>query len=57
MMTEFLCTTCMTWSHQAPECNHDPQRRCIVCNKPVGYRFMLDDGRASSPFKCAPCQR
>lgn len=56
-MTDFLCFACMSWSHAPPMCTHDPHRPCVRCNGPVGYRFTLDDGSASSPFKCAGCQR
>jgi hypothetical protein len=48
---------CMTWLHAPPACSHNPSRPCIRCGKPTGYRFTLDDGSASSPFKCVGCQR
>ncbi len=56
-MTDFLCTFCMSYSHAPPECNHNPARRCISCGGAVGYRFVADDGRPSSPWKCPRCQR
>jgi hypothetical protein len=57
-MTDFLCLMCMSWAHKPPACTHDPHRICIKCvTNCVGYRFTLDDGSASSPFKCAGCQR
>lgn len=49
---------CMTWLHAPPECRHDPFRVCVACGVArVGYRFTLDDGTASSPFKCSACQQ
>lgn len=55
-MTDFLCFSCMSWSHEQPMCTHDPHRPCVRCSRAVGYRFVLDDGGASSPFKCSACQ-
>jgi hypothetical protein len=56
-MTDFLCPMCMSYSHEPPACTHNPERLCIKCGSKAGYRFTLDDGSASSPFKCAGCQR